>query len=519
MKIFIIHHPEDSYVAEIIIAAMSRSFTSLQVESVTYNTLVLLPAGAVLINPTEQDSSLFNKLTSKKCKILILGKLSKSIAKELGLSLYPLPDEVKKWAQIDINFSEPFNVTPVALYYNKNHFLTQSSSPLNPRHLCRYDFTDEWNNLGYGRITLNGDIWSLCNIVHPEGAIPLAELRNNKNEYLCTYAAIIDMPSSSILWYNRQVGPVDSLEWNIIEKFFGDYRPDDLICFPYISEIPSGFRGAVTMRLDCDQAIASARPLFELYVNLGIPFSLAVLTGLNMRKDDKQLLKDVVRSGGALLSHSHSHLPDWGGDYRTAFSEAVKSKQWLEENIPEAKPVKYAVSPFHQNKIFAISALLDAGYKGFIGGIIHNDPEFLLGRAGRVPFIKGGNIISHSQQCMLHGDCFHRYNNSVDIYKQSFINHLNAEAIFGYLDHPFSMEYQYGWSSEDERIKAHEELIRFIQTHSDIWWCSENECMDFLLQRDSAQLYIEKENIIINYERNNKLPPLLIHWKGETFEK
>jgi hypothetical protein len=516
MEIFVLHHPEDLYAAEIVTAAMIRSFTTSQVRQILFQQINNLPEGAVLINPKESERVLLNKLASEKRKILILGRIEKSIAQDLGLVCHQLPEDAINWGKIEVNLDMPFNLTSVAVFYNQNHFLGRSSV-LNPRHLCRYDFTDEWNNLGYGRITVNGDIWSICNRADINGATLLAEMKDTDDGFVSVYATVSDMPSASVLWYNRQVGPVDSLEWNIIENFFGDYRPDELKCFPYLSEIPYGYRCAVTMRLDCDQAVSSARPLFELYTNAGLPFSLAVLTGLNMSSDDKQLLKDVVNNGGALLSHSHNHFPNWGGDYKTVFAEAVQSRQWLEKNIPESAPVKYAVSPFHQNPEFAVRALADAGYKGFVGGIIHNDPEFLFGKAGRSPLIKT-SMLSHSQQCMLHGDCFHRYGNSIEVYKESLLNHLKAEAIFGYLDHPFSEAYQYGWLSEDERLKVHKDFIEFISLHQGIWWCNENDCLDFLKKRDSAQIRIDNGELFIEYDKNDNLPPLAVIWKGQRIE-
>src|SRR5262249_26887143 len=157
---------------------------------------------------------------------------------------------------------------------------------------------------------------------------------------------------------------------------FSDYRAGELICWPSLSELPDGYRGAVTMRLDCDEAVASARPLLELYKEAGAPFSLAVVTGLPMGEADLRLLRDVA-DRGAIVSHSVHHWPDWGGSYATARTEALTSRSWLEENIPRSRPVRFAVSPFHQNSVTVSQALADAGYEAFVGGIIRNDPEFL----------------------------------------------------------------------------------------------------------------------------------------------
>jgi hypothetical protein len=198
------------------------------------------------------------------------------------------------------------------------------------------------------------------------------------------------------------------------------------------------------MRLDCDEAVAASRPLWNLYQESGVPLSLAILTGQETGTADEKLLEDVLVGGGSVVSHSMHHYPNWGGSYHVALQEAEGSREWLETHAAAAAPVEYAVSPFHQNPPYAVQALADCGYQGFVGGIIANDPEFLIGRAGRVPFAQA-QIVSHSAQCMLHGDCYllrqpHRHlpaepisggRSGVQLSRSSFspgINTLNDEA-------------------------------------------------------------------------------------------
>src|SRR5690606_27172436 len=112
--------------------------------------------------------------------------------------------------------------------------------------------------------------------------------------------------------------------------------------------------------------------------------------------------------------------------------------------------VPYAVSPFHQSPQYALEALCDVGYSGCIGGIIRNDPEFLLARGGELAGFPVG-FIGHSQQCMLHGDCLLEAGDPLAIYKMAFDQALETRSLFGYLDHPFSERYQYGWVDEESR--------------------------------------------------------------------
>jgi hypothetical protein len=157
--------------------------------------------------------------------------------------------------------------------------------------------------------------------------------------------------------------------------------------------------------------------------------------------------------------------------------------------------------------------LADAGYRGFVGGIIRNDPEFLLGRAGQVPFV--ASMVSHSQQCMLHGDC-HRRTGS-EVYRRSFANHLRARSIFGYLDHPFSARYQYGWDGEEQRREAHGELLQVFRSETDLWKPNLADCLAFLCKRAATRVELTANGRLrVHGPGSDRLPPVAVRWKGQT---
>ena len=131
-----------------------------------------------------------------------------------------------------------------------------------------------------------------------------------------------------------------------------------------------------------------------------------------------------------------------------------------EEHVP-GLAVRFAVSPFHQNPTFVPVALARAGYQGFVGGTIACHPEYLMARGGIVPCGPDG-FISHSQSCMLHGDCLLGDDDPLRIYKKAFCNAKETGQFFGYLDHPFSERYTYGWTNETERLKAHGDFLDFM---------------------------------------------------------
>ncbi|MEM6251684.1 MAG: hypothetical protein AAF821_02070 [Cyanobacteria bacterium P01_D01_bin.156] len=519
MTITLLHYDHDRIVASLVSAALVRSFSRAQVNSASFDSV-----GAendsdiyVVINPLDVELALLQSLASQGRKIIVFGKLGVELGAELGIAVDELGDRQSGWGEIRPSLDSTFTASQATVLYN-DHLLTAQLG-LRHRSLGRYDFTDEWNTLGFGCITLNQGPWSLCQQARITHAISVAEVVDGQENFASTYVAIADAADSSVLWFNRQVGPIDSLEWTVIETFCSDYRADELVCIPYIAEVPGGYRSAVTMRLDCDQAIATARPLFELYQDMGMPLSLAVVTELPPQRQDIDFLRQVIAHGGSVVSHSCTHPPNWGPDYTAAFHEAKHSKQWLEEHLPEAAPIHYAVSPFHQNPPYAVNALADAGYLGFVGGIIHNDPEYLMGRSGQVPLCDKP-LISHSQQCMLHGDCFHQYGNSVQPYCESFKYHLQAGALFGYLDHPFSSTYQYGWDSEAERLAAHAEFLGFIQSHDNLWFPNLVECLEFVRARSLVQVKVDDHQRLKLWHLpggafSTSIPPLQINWRGE----
>ena len=116
---------------------------------------------------------------------------------------------------------------------------------------------------------------------------------------------------------------------------------------------------------------------------------------------------------------------------------------------------------------------------------------------------------------MLHGDCFERYGRSIDAYGESFDAHRAAGAIFGYLDHPFSSRYQYGWCDEATRVGAHARLIEHIGRQPDVWWVSLSDALAFVRCRDAALVEVGSGGTLtVEFPHGEGQPPPAIHWKG-----
>lgn len=459
------------------------------------------------INPSNIEDKIIKELIQKNSKILVFGKISNELSSMLGLNIQDCKLDIEEIVYDHNNFEDTSRY--------KIKYETDLFNALSERYFHRFDFMNEWNNLGYGQITLDNSIWSLSNVVEKIDCKVLSKVYDKEN-VISIFSSIKDFVKSSVLYINREVATVDGLDWVVIEEFINSYRNSELPSLPLIKDIPYGYKSITSSRLDCDQSIINSKPLVELYKKYDIDISLAISTGINITQEEIDFLNDFYDSGGGVLSHTTNHHYYWGENYNIAYEEAYESKKWLENNIKNLSQLKYAVSPFHSNKPYSVQALKDSEYDGFISGIIHNDPEYLISTSGEVPFVDG-KIVSHSQQCMLHGDCYHRRNNSIEIEKESFKNHYNSGKVFGYLDHPFG-GYHYGWNSEDERLNVHEEFINYINTFDGVKWMTCTKILNFVIDKSNLEIEInENDELKLNRKTNYSNEKIEVIFKGKSY--
>ncbi|NRB42471.1 MAG: hypothetical protein HRU20_29045, partial [Pseudomonadales bacterium] len=465
------YYHKSSESAEWLGMALKRSFTHGVVKySTDASSQDDLAAGVyVFQNPSDDHFELLQSVLSNPLsKVIIFGQVTAAIAQLLQVSVSAISPETKALAECEnaVRFTPKESIA--RLEYDEGELA--KSSAIQSRALKRFDFMDEWNNLGFGAISFDNSPWAVSQVIQlmTPARLNIIASVTAKGNIITPFILEMDEPdSASLLWVNREVGLLDSHEWSLVEYFVANYKSDSHFCMPFISEIPYGYDAAVTMRLDCDEDIASARQLFDYYQSEGIPLSLAIKTSLPEAERHFLLLDDVIKTNGSILSHTVNHYCNWGENFEQAYDEAKSSKGWLEEKLDAIKPINYAVSPFHQNPDYAVQALEEAGFTAFISGIIANDPQYLLARGGRVSGQM--QIISHTQQCMLHGDCGQEGSLDSRTYKQQFDQAKKAHCLFGYLDHPFSDRYQYGWTDEDERQRVHSELVHYAKQSSTLF--------------------------------------------------
>jgi hypothetical protein len=500
------------------VRAFERSFTRGQVQ--LCGGLHELPVGntvVVLVSPSDATADFLERLLDHNVKIILQGSLGKKLAGLAGIEAVDAVPVLAEAARCEPAPVHSMSASRAALVYSGAGL--GAASPLRCRYFARFDWSDEWNNLGYGRIGAAGDRWSIAQLAR-SCAVPVAEVVIDGLHSVGAAVTLRDRPGSSVLWFARPTGAVDGQDWAIIESFISVHRARELPCRPFLRGIPHGYGAGVTMRLDCDEDVASARPLFDLYRSRNRPISLAVRTGQPEKPENLALIRDVLGAGGAILSHSVTHAPDWGGTTEAAEREARESKAWLEQRVRGLR-VRHAVSPFHRNPPHVPCALARAGYEGFIGGSIANDPEYLMARAGTPPF-SPPDFVSHSQSCMLHGDSMLSEGDPLRIFKQAFGLARDSGEFFGYLDHPFSDRYAYGWPDEETRIAAHARFLEFLDAGSGddpLLFVNEETCLDFVKARAAAEIRCDGSSGRYEISRTEAAGlPLSIGFRGTVTE-
>jgi hypothetical protein len=474
-----------SEAASLVLAALRRSVGRGQVVRRQFLEDGDIAGTAVLIASGDRlPAGLGEWLLGGARKLVVFGALPLELFDIIGL---PRTDGLRPSPDLDLSESAPPHSTRESVgVVQYSRLAERLGGRAWRRPLRRYDFADEWNNLGYGAVTCDGSMWSLAELLPISPDCELAALTGASGARTGSYAALFDDTAFSILWFARMTGPVDSFEWCLVENFISSHRAEDLPVQPVLSEIPADHDAVVTMRLDCDEDIESARELWSAYCTWKVPFSLAVHTSLLSEGTQFPLLTDVLGSGGSILSHSATHARNWGGDYEAALSEARDSAERLERAT--GRRPRYAVSPFHQTPPYALSALAASGYKGCVGGNIAAHPAFNLARGGVVANLPD-DFVGHTQQCMLHGDCLGDNEDPIAVYREAFDLAFESRSIFAYLDHPFSARYQYGWRDEQSRVDAHRMLLDHIAERATApLYLSMDATLDFLVRKSQVEV-------------------------------
>ncbi|THD73075.1 MAG: hypothetical protein E7813_03395 [Bradyrhizobium sp.] len=485
--IHILADKRDAATTEIVVRAFERSFTRGQVRLIdAYQDIPTSNAVVIVVSPDDESAKMLGQLIRNRGKIVLQGSLGPAVGEIAGVETFAAAPQFSEFAECGPAPVHGTSQSRASMVYSDSGIGTASC--LRRRHFVRFDFSNEWNNLGYGRIGFGEDRWSIAQLASRFSAM-VADVRIDQTSSVGAAVTLLDLSFGSVLWFARPAGAIDGQDWSVVENFISAHRANELPCRPFLRGIPHGFGAAVSMRLDCDEDIASARQLYDLYRSRNYPLSLAVMTGQPDSPENRSLMRDVLDAGGSILSHSATHAADWGGSGEAAEREARDSRAWLEKNISGLK-VRYAVSPFHQNPSYVPGALARAGYDGFIGGSIAGDPEYLMARGGAAPFGPAG-MISHSQSCMLHGDCMLAGDDRLRVFKEAFALARDSGEFFGYLDHPFSERYTYGWPDEETRLAAHSDYLDFLESASGnggLLFVNEDTCMQFIKEKASAEI-------------------------------
>ena len=260
-----------------------------------------------------------------------------------------------------------------------------------------------------------------------------------------------------------------------------------------------------------------ARPLFELYRRTR---TAALAGAADGPADRRRRRRTAARCHGRRRlgrAAFRAPLAQLGRQLRARVCRSAASRAWLDEHLPEAGPVRYAVSPFHQNPSYAVAALADCGYRGLRRRHHRQRSRVPAGPApARCRWHRGRSSRTARSACCTAIATGATATRSTCIAKASTSTSRRGP-IFGYLDHPFSARYQYGWTDEATRVARPPPADRTHRPRPDIWWANINDLLDFLRRRDRVAVWRSTRTGRLAVDNNGQCTggrPLTIRWKG-----
>ena len=197
MSIILLSHSSDLVSAELVRVALQRSFSISQVASLSYEKFDLswIKGRQIVcfLNPRDSERKILAELLSLQCKSIVLGSLGPGFANDIGIDVRSLDSGIHGLGEVRTSASQMFDASAASIVYNVEHGLLASLA-IKGRPLSRYDFTDEWNTLGFGRITTEGSCWSISQLATATGAVPLAQVLDAAGAAVTVYAAIANTP-------------------------------------------------------------------------------------------------------------------------------------------------------------------------------------------------------------------------------------------------------------------------------------------------------------------------------------
>lgn len=350
------------------------------------------------------------------------------------------------------------------------------------RPFARYDLGTDWDNLGTGFITTDGSAFAVGTPFSVREENELARIEGTAGRS-GSYAGLFDFPETSVLWFNREVGPIDSPEWRLVERFLADYRADDLPCQPIIEEIPFGHDAAFAVRVASTADVAATQALFELYGELDIPLSLTMDEAAFADPGQRLLLHNLVEGGNCVLP---TLAPRGGigiGGEAIERHEARKMADTL-ERLTGKRPL-YAIMPGNSAD-FALKMPADADYSGVMLGSSTRQPQMLLARGGTMD-ATGRDFMAHSRSCLIHGAALSGTGDPLKVYRQAIEAAIDSATMLCFTDQAVGGDR--GFASEAERLGLHRDLIAEVRLKADNpSFLSCDVAMDFLARKSKVEI-------------------------------
>jgi hypothetical protein len=226
----------------------------------------------------DRSREIIEQIKNRNVKVIILGNICDDLKKVLNINHHNY-----EYLNFQTNKNIVKNNTTqsnFAIISKRNQLYKHNYK----RYFEYYSYEKEWNNFGYGKITNSNLLFKISSIVRLNVINELSFIQNEKKFFCGSYSGLWKN-DNCILWFNRLAGPFDSFEWRVLENFVSNLKYKDFKCIPLVLEIPYKDKAVATVRLDCDEDLASSEKLVDFYKKKRISVSLAVVTNLlNIKK-------------------------------------------------------------------------------------------------------------------------------------------------------------------------------------------------------------------------------------------
>ncbi len=222
--IHILADKRDAATTEVVVRAFERSFTRGQVRLIdAYQDMPTSNAVVIVVSPDDEAAKMLGQLIRNRGKIILQGSLGPGLGEIAGVETFAAAPQFSEFAECEPAPVHGTSQSRASIAYSDSGI--GAASCLRRRHFVRFDFSNEWNNLGYGRIGFGENRWSIAQLASRFSTM-VADVRIDQTLSVGAAVTLRDSSGGSVLWFARPVGAIDGQDWSVVETFISAHRAE-----------------------------------------------------------------------------------------------------------------------------------------------------------------------------------------------------------------------------------------------------------------------------------------------------